>query len=116
MPFKSMTVALFGKYSRTEQKQNRNFILDLSIQAHRHNIAKWFFHDVVFVSPLHEHACCVIQKIFVQFITLVSISDLSAILQLQGSYRQVLVKFKDFSRTSKILSYCFQGLKTYEKY
>ena len=32
----------------------------------------------------------------------------------QGSYRQVCVKFKDFSRTSKILSYCFQGLKTYE--
>ena len=31
-----------------------------------------------------------------------------------GSYRQVCVKFKDFSRTSKILSYCFQGLKTYE--
>ena len=24
------------------------------------------------------------------------------------------VKFKDFSRTSKRLSYCFQGLKTYE--
>ena len=34
----------------------------------------------------------------------------------QGSYRQVCVKFKDFSRTSKRLSYCFQGLKTYEKY
>ena len=34
----------------------------------------------------------------------------------QGSYRQVHVKFKDFSRTSKILSYCFQGLKSYEKY
>ena len=33
----------------------------------------------------------------------------------QGSYRQVCVKFKDFSRTSKRLSYCFQGLKTYEK-
>ena len=28
----------------------------------------------------------------------------------QGSYRQVCVKFKDFSKTSKILSYCFQGL------
>ena len=35
---------------------------------------------------------------------------------LQGSYRQDCVKFKDFSRTSKRLSYCFQGLKTYEKY
>ena len=34
----------------------------------------------------------------------------------QGSYRQVSVKFKDFSRTSKRLSYCFHGLKTYEKY
>ena len=34
----------------------------------------------------------------------------------QGSYRQVCVKFKDFSRTSKIFSYCFQGLKTYDKY
>ena len=34
----------------------------------------------------------------------------------QGSYRQVYVKFKDYSRTSKRLSYCFQGLKTYEKY
>ena len=34
----------------------------------------------------------------------------------QGSYRQVCVKFKDFSRTSKRLSYCFHGLKTYEKY
>ena len=30
---------------------------------------------------------------------------------LQGSYWQDCVKFKDFSRTSKILSYCFQGLK-----
>ena len=29
----------------------------------------------------------------------------------QGSYRQVCVKFKDFSR----LSYSFQGLKVYEK-
>ena len=28
---------------------------------------------------------------------------------------QVRVKFKDFSRTSKRPSYCFQGLKTYEK-
>ena len=28
----------------------------------------------------------------------------------QGSFRQVCVKFKDFSRTSKRLSYCFQGL------
>ena len=34
----------------------------------------------------------------------------------QGSYRQGGVKFKDFSRTSKRLSYCFQGLKPYEKY
>ena len=33
-----------------------------------------------------------------------------------GSYRQVCVKFKDFSRTSKRLSYCFQRLKTFEKY
>ena len=32
----------------------------------------------------------------------------------QGSYRQVCVKFKDFSRTSKRLSYGFQGLKTNE--
>ena len=30
----------------------------------------------------------------------------------QGSYRQVCVKFKDFSRTGKRRSYCFQGLKT----
>ena len=37
-----------------------------------------------------------------------------AYIQLQGSYRQVCVKLKDFSRTSKILSYCFQGLETYE--
>ena len=35
---------------------------------------------------------------------------------LQGSYRQVRVKFNDFSRTFKRLSYCFQGLKAYEKY
>ena len=35
---------------------------------------------------------------------------------IQGSYRQVCVKFKDFSRASKRLSYCFQGLKTKEKY
>ena len=34
----------------------------------------------------------------------------------QGSYKQDCVKFKDFSRTSKKLSYCFQGLKTTEKY
>ena len=34
----------------------------------------------------------------------------------QGSYRQVCAKFKDFSRTSKQLSYCFEGLKTYENY
>ena len=33
----------------------------------------------------------------------------------QGSYRQDCVKFKDFSRTSQRLSFCFQGLKTYEK-
>ena len=32
----------------------------------------------------------------------------------QGSYRQARVKSKDFSRTSKRHSYCFQGLKTYE--
>ena len=30
----------------------------------------------------------------------------------QGSYRQIYVIFKDFSRTSKRLSYCFQRLKT----
>ena len=30
----------------------------------------------------------------------------------QDSYRQDCVKFKDFSRTSKRLSYCFQGLIT----
>ena len=30
----------------------------------------------------------------------------------QGSYRQDCVKFKDFSRTSRRLCYCFQGLKT----
>ena len=35
---------------------------------------------------------------------------------IQGSYMQVCVKFKDFSRTSKRLYYCFQRLKTYEKY
>ena len=29
----------------------------------------------------------------------------------QGSYRQVCVIFKDFSMTSKRLSYCLQGLK-----
>ena len=34
----------------------------------------------------------------------------------QGSYRQVRVKFKDFSRTSKILSNSFQGLNVNEKY
>ena len=34
----------------------------------------------------------------------------------QGSYRQVCVKFNDFPKSSKRLSYCFQGLKTYEKY
>ena len=34
----------------------------------------------------------------------------------QGSYKQDCVKFKAFSRTSKRLSYCFQGLKTLEKY
>ena len=33
-------------------------------------------------------------------------------MQRQGSYRQDCVKFKDFSRTSKRLYYCFQGLKT----
>ena len=32
----------------------------------------------------------------------------------QGPYKQVCVKFKDFSSTSKRLSYCFQGLKTNE--
>ena len=31
-----------------------------------------------------------------------------------GSYRQAWVKFKDFSRTSKSLSYSFQGLKDNE--
>ena len=37
-------------------------------------------------------------------------------MHVQGSYRQACVKFKDFSRTSKRLSYRFQGLLTYEKY
>ena len=32
----------------------------------------------------------------------------------QGSYRQVCVKTKDFWSTSKRLSDCFQGLKTFE--
>ena len=35
---------------------------------------------------------------------------------IQGSHRQVVVKFKDVSRTSERLSYSFQGLKVYEKY
>ena len=34
----------------------------------------------------------------------------------QGSYRQVCLKFKDFLRTYKRLSYSFQGLQVYEKY
>ena len=34
---------------------------------------------------------------------------------LQGSYWQVSVKFKDFSRTSKRLSYSFSRTKVYEK-
>ena len=38
------------------------------------------------------------------------------LVQYQGSYRQVCVKFKDFSRASKRIFNCFQGLKTYEKY
>ena len=33
----------------------------------------------------------------------------------QGAYMQGCVKFNDFSRISNRLSYCFQGLKTYEK-
>ena len=37
------------------------------------------------------------------------------VLHSQGSYWQVCVKFKGFSRSSKRLSYCFQGLKTYVK-
>ena len=36
--------------------------------------------------------------------------------QQQGSYRHAWVKFKDFSRTSKSLSYSFQGLEDNEKY
>ena len=32
----------------------------------------------------------------------------SLCLAVQGSYMQVCVKFKDFSRTSKRLSYCFK--------
>ena len=32
----------------------------------------------------------------------------------QGAYRQAWVKFKDFLRTSKSLSYSFQGLKDNE--
>ena len=38
------------------------------------------------------------------------------IMKYQGSYRQVWVKFKDFSRTFKSLSNSFQGLKVNEKY
>ena len=34
---------------------------------------------------------------------------------LQGSYREVTVKFKDFSRTSRLFN-SFQGLVVYEKY
>ena len=40
----------------------------------------------------------------------------SVLILLQGSYRQDSIKLKDFLRTSQILSYCFQGLKTKEKY
>ena len=40
------------------------------------------------------------------------IATLGSVKTLQGSYRQDCVKFKDFSRASKRLSYCFQGLKT----
>ena len=32
------------------------------------------------------------------------------IIVIQGSYWQVCVKFKDFSRAFERLSYCFQGL------
>ena len=32
-----------------------------------------------------------------------------------GSYRQSLVKFKDFSRTCEVLFYSFQLLKEYKK-
>ena len=34
---------------------------------------------------------------------------------IQGSYRQVCVRFKNFQGLVRF-SYCFQGLKTYEKY
>ena len=33
---------------------------------------------------------------------------------MQDSYEQASVKFKEFSRSSKRLSYCFQGLKSNE--
>ena len=37
-------------------------------------------------------------------------------LQRKGSYRQVLVKFKNVSRTSKSFSNSFRGLKVIENY
>ena len=40
---------------------------------------------------------------------------ISCAYSLQGSYKQDCENFKDFSMTSKRLSYCFQGLKTYKK-
>ena len=59
-----------------------------------------------------KNNCYFMQKIFVypvwtEFFTFFRIRH-------QGSYRQVSVKLKDFSRTSKRFFYCFQGLKTYE--
>ena len=38
----------------------------------------------------------------------ISIFHAAGQVPIQGSYRQVRVKFKDFSRTSKRLSYCLQ--------
>ena len=40
--------------------------------------------------------------------------SLFATCNLQGSFRQVCVKFKDFSTTSKRHSSCFQGLQLHE--
>ena len=62
-----------------------------------------------------QYACSFCSKNADHSAVIVAWGNLPLITQLsQGSYSQVCVKFKGFSRTSKRLSYCFWGQKSYE--
>ena len=95
----------------TEWSQAVNFVYTCYIYIAAQSLYSYFGHRHVF-KPIYQSLHLIIRQCFQQNVqkwhTRTNMT--------QSSYRQVCVKFKDFSRTSKRLSYCFQRLKTYEKY